>query len=379
MITGIDSLEEKLISSPNINFINADISKLLQEKDGLKLIERTGGIQHICKDLNFHIINSAKSAKAVLGNGIELNPFSDIYGISKSDIAAKEQIVLIGSGLNTVWAFRDLKIPMIYLIPAGDRVLPEIVRHENCKSAMKMDDVNFSIVPGPDNLVYIQGVDLKTSKEMSFYVDQANLFTAQGAYLDKDIIQVEPTKVNHIDTAAKPKDLKIAHHLSLGRSFVRPDDMRGTTVPNGNLAHVYYSILGEMNLLSQFPIDSPHAALNNFKGWKKAVKERIHDLGIEVTPDFFYQLHMNFKHVNTSAVQSEENLWKVMGLTYKKAHARHSYHGEHGHHKHFFKHDSAKKILYWDDFENMLCEPFVKQEANIKEPESITPPQFKKP
>jgi hypothetical protein len=143
----IDRLEEKLISSSNINFINVNVSKVLQDQGGLKKIDNTGDFTLVCKGLDFHVINSAKSAKATLDNGIKLRPYSDIYGISKYDIASKEQIVLIGSGLNTVWAFRDLKIPMIYLIPAGDRVLPEIVGHENCKCAMKMGDLNFSIYP----------------------------------------------------------------------------------------------------------------------------------------------------------------------------------------------------------------------------------------
>ena len=231
------------------------------------------------------------------------------------------------------------------------------------------------------DLVKIQGVDLQTSKEMTFYVSLENLFTSQGAHLDKSIVQVESTKVNHIDTAAKLKDLSIAHYIASEESIVKPDDMRGTKVPNGNLAHVFFSILGEMNLLSQFPIDSTHAALNNFKAWKKVVKGRLHDLDVAVNPEFFHQLYINFKHANTADLQSEENLWKLMRITYNKTPKQkdHQHRHHHHHHQHlFFKQELAKKTLTWDEFKSMLCEPFVKKEDTIQQAKSKEAPKMKK-
>jgi hypothetical protein len=249
--------------------------------------------------------------------------------------------------LNTTWAFRDLENPLIYLIPKGERIQREFVANPKCLFAIDMSAPYFEYYLKENNLVEITGLDLKTNEVVNFVLDIRSFFNARGTTLDKSIVKVDPARVTHVDTAAKQEDLKAWFSFSGGQGrshHIRPSDMRGTSIPNGNLAHVYYALKSNLNKIASYPIDSPKAALMNFSVWERAVIHHFGTYSIKLNPHFFAALFEAFKHAAQQHVPKEDHLKSLMKRIYSN-------------YPNTELEKSGTKTLSWEEFYKILHLP----------------------
>lgn len=338
------SLEEVIHQHPTIEFVSEKISAVQQGPKDVKILDSRGHAVASVGHHNFYVFNSAKTPKMLKDSDLPLEPFSAVYSLAKRDIAERRHVVMIGSGLNTSWALQDLNIPIIYLIPPHDHPAATVIEHDNCLCAINMRDKYFRVNPYSEFLYEVIGRDLKTQKILTFYVDVKSFYASMGTEFNQKIVQVDPRKVCAIDTSAKVEDLR-RYVDSQGTIKTKPEDMRGTKIPNGNLTHVHYANIGKFGFYMTYPIDNPQTAMFNFDHWKKTVTEKIKMVRAKINPEFFDNLYILVKYANTDQISTPKKMWKVIKNAYTKTHPSHINHS-------WFP--SEPEYLSWYEFQQLL-------------------------
>jgi len=349
------SLEEVIHQHPAISLIPEKISAIRQKAGKVKILDNGGRPIRSLHHDRFYLFNSAKAPRVHEDQQLPLKPFSAVYFYGKREISEKRHVVMMGSGLNTNWALRDLKIPIIYLIPAHEKPRAEIINHENCLCAIDMKDPYFQINTYSEFLYEVIGKDLKTQKILTFYVDSDGFYASMGSEYNKKIIQVDPHKVCHIDTSAKAENLR-TYINSRGTRQIKAHDMRGTNYPNGNATHVHFCTVGGLNKhkYMHYPLENPQSAVHNFENWKETVIEKCKKFNIKLHPEFFESLYYQLKQGNTDGILTDKDILNIIKRTYKKTHPISA-------NKFCFSFNIEGEYPSWSQFNNLIANNYCDQ------------------
>ncbi|WP_133129047.1 hypothetical protein [Legionella nagasakiensis] len=311
-------------------------------------------IERVGTDEDYEIVHTGRVP--IGPEGIPVQHFGDAYSVSKKESNIPR--IIVGSGLNAYWACRDFSNlgPIVHLIPPGDRVLPDLkgVLH----AAVQLEESQ--IDPLPDKTVLIIGKDLFSGKKIEMRVEISQIYSAMGFRLARELVTGESDRVRYVDTAPNPDAIK-TFVSAAGVSTKKAMDLRGTVVPDGNMALNYLKIQAA---LGYYDLRESNAVLLT-TAWENAILKKAMKMGVTIEPEFFDAVEDRVKHGFEKFIPSESQVWRVIRNAYEKGVPN----GEHLGVTKPVATDRAGKPIAWEDFKKMILAPTerVLEEAHIKD------------
>ncbi|WP_133127475.1 hypothetical protein [Legionella nagasakiensis] len=355
MMAAIEKEQRRQLRERGFHVIEDPVGRIEGTSKGV-IIHRSGITERVGTDGNYEIVHTGRVP--IGPEGIPVQHFGDAYSVSKkeSDIPR----IIVGSGLNAFWACRDFGNlgPIVHLIPPGDRVLSDLkgVLH----AAVQLEESQ--IDPLPDKTVLIIGKDLFSGKKIEMRVEESQVYSAMGFRLARELVTGDASRLRFVDTAPSPDAIRTFHSLSTpGESTVKAMDLRGTVVPNGNMALNYFRIQAE---LGHFDLREPNAVLLTTV-WENEILKKAMKMGVRIEPEFFDAIESRVKHGFEKFIPSESQVWRIIRNAYEKGVPN----GEHLGVTKPVATDRAGKPIAWEDFEKMILAPTerVLEEAHIKD------------
>ncbi|WP_133127473.1 hypothetical protein [Legionella nagasakiensis] len=353
MMAAIEKEQRRQIRERGIHLIEDSIARIEGTPSGV-IIHCNGRTESV-GDGNYEIVHTGRVPIGL--EGIPVQHFGDAYSVSKKESNIPR--IIVGSGLNAYWACRDFGNlgPIVHLIPPGDRLLPDLkgVLH----AAVRLEDSKISD-PLPDGTVLVTGKNLFSGKKIEMRVEISQIYSAMGFKLDRELVTGEPSRLRFVDTAPNPDAIK-TFFSAAGASTTKAVDLRGTVVPNGNMALNYFRIQAE---LGHFDLREPNAVLLTTV-WENEILKKAMKMGVRIEPEFFDAIESRVKHGFEKFIPSESQVWRVIRNAYEKGVPN----GEHLGVTKPVATDRAGKPIAWEDFKKMILAPTerVLEEAHIKD------------
>ncbi len=308
MVKEILAAERKLLLETGVEYIGEHIDSI-EQKEGVGLVAHINGRERlITETTDFNIIHAARIH--IEPEGLSAHNFGQMYWQSKK--REDTHVAIVGSGVSLDWGCRDLnKVRhIVHLIPEGERARPDLKNHLD--AAFRLEDSNLTM--NLDETIDVDGINILNGRPMTVRLEASQVYSAMGYKLNEGLVNADRNRVTIIDGSPRPESIKVATALSSRQTSRVAHDLRGTAVPDGNMALNYLKI--QVALGHYLPSESNSILL--FDAWKFAVSQTAMAAGVEINDAFFESAEERVKSIYTVSVPPEAQLYKVLQSAYEK-------------------------------------------------------------
>ncbi|MFT4059241.1 MAG: hypothetical protein QM652_06815 [Legionella sp.] len=341
-----------------VKVIPEHIERFTETKEGALIATIHGKEVPLTSHDDFHIVHAGRRQKGI--EQFQLCHFGSFYSKSKAEHKEYLRIIVAGSGVNLDWALRDIEgvSRVIHLIFEGDRERPDL--RDRLHGCLKFEECRWEVL---EDSIVIEGKDKFTGKQLNIRVPNNEIYSAKGLELDTSLTSsISSHKVTTVDTAPSPEALK-KYLNAQGQQIIQADDMRGTKVPDGNMARNRLVI--EHKIKGEIPTTEAHAVMF-MPGWQNVINKKAISMGVCIEPEFFKSLVPIIKHIYTHSIPNENQIWKIIQVAFNKGVSGH----EHSDQWRPTAVDQNKKPLNWNEFKKLIHTPIeelIKEAHVIKE------------
>lgn len=309
MVKEIFAEQERLLKATGIECIIDHVTSI-DEIEGRGLVAHINGREQLLTDTSdFNIFNAARMH--IQPKKLPAKNFGEVYWKTKNN-PKTTHVGIVGSGVSLNWACRDLEhdCNIVHLIPPGERARPDLKGQIAAAIRLEYATTNWN----SDNTVDIEGLNILNDTPMSVRLDASRIYSAMGYRFNDSLVKVNSNKVTYIDGSPRPESIAAATRLSSGRVSQVANDLRNTSVPDGNMALNYLKI---QSALGHYDPLAPNAILL-FQAWKSAVSNKALQEGVTIPNEFFDNVEPLVKNIYKLSVPTKDQLYTVLEMTYNK-------------------------------------------------------------